>query len=71
MLILSEYKGEFQHRFQSKCYRFIFLDLPTKENKEVIPFIFIPELRQSNVPLVDRSLHLSDAGVDIVMLAVF
>ena len=56
-LILSQYKSEFKHRFRSKCHRFIFLNLPTKKNMEVIPFIFIPELRQSNVPLVDRSLH--------------
>ena len=46
MLILSDYNGEFQHRFRSKCYRFIFLNLPPMKNMEVIPFIFIPEQRQ-------------------------
>ena len=46
----SEYKGEFQHRFRSKCYRHIFLNLPRKKNLEVIPFTLIPEKRQSNTP---------------------
>ena len=40
--MLSEYKGEFQHRFRSKCYRHIFLSLPRKKNPEVIPFTLIP-----------------------------
>ena len=26
ILMLSEYKGEFQHRFRSKCCRCVFLD---------------------------------------------
>ena len=29
--MLSEYKGEFQHRFWSNCYRYIFLNLPPKK----------------------------------------
>ena len=43
ILMLSEYKGEFQNRFRSKCYRFIFLNLPPKKILEIIPFILIPE----------------------------
>ena len=41
--MLSEYKGEFQHRFRSKRYKYIFLNLPAKKNVEVILFILIPE----------------------------
>ena len=39
----SEYIGEFQHRFWSKFYTNIFLNLPPKINLEVIPVILIPE----------------------------
>ena len=51
IVMLSEYKGQFQHRFRSKCYRCVFLNLSPKKSLEVIPFILIPELRQSNAPL--------------------
>ena len=51
IVMLSEYKEKFQHRFRSKCYRCVFLNLPPKKSLEVILFILIPELRQSNVPL--------------------
>ena len=37
--MLTEYKGEFQHCFRSKCCGYIFLNLPPKKNLEVIPFI--------------------------------
>ena len=43
ILMLSEYKGEFQHCFWSKCYGYIFLNLPVNKNLKVIPFILIPE----------------------------
>ena len=48
ILMLSEDKGEYQHRLWSKCCRYIFLNLPPKKNLEIIPFILIPEWRQSN-----------------------
>ena len=48
--ILSGYKGEFQHRFRSKCYRYIFLNLPQEKNLEAIPSDVIPELGQPNAP---------------------
>lgn len=41
--MLSEYKGGFQHRLQSKCYKNIFLNLSPKKNLEVIPFILMTE----------------------------
>ena len=42
-LMLAEYIGEFQHRFRSKCYRYMLLNIPAKKNLGVIPFVFIPE----------------------------
>ena len=51
-LAVSECKREFQRRFQSKCYAYIFLNLPRKRSLEIIPFILIPEQRQSNTPLL-------------------
>ena len=42
-LMLAEYIAEFQHRFRSKCYRHMFLNIPATKNLGVIPFVFIPE----------------------------
>ena len=39
--MLSEYNGEFQHRFRSKYRGYIFQNLPPKKNLVVIPFIII------------------------------
>ena len=44
--MLSEFKGEFQHRFQSKCHGYIFQNSPPKKNPEVIPFTLIREKHQ-------------------------
>ena len=41
--MLAEYNGEFQHRFRSKFYRYMFLNLPAKKNLEVVPFVLIPD----------------------------
>ena len=49
--MLSEYKRERQHRFRSKCYEYIFLNLLPKKNMEIIPFVLFPELHESNAPL--------------------
>jgi len=43
ILMLSEYKAEFQRHFRSKFKKYIFLNIPLKKNMEVIPFILIPE----------------------------
>ena len=56
--MLSEYNGEFQHRFRSKYRGYIFQNLPPKKNLVVILFILIPEWRHSNAPLNQRRAEL-------------
>jgi len=45
--MLSEYKGEFQHRFRLKCHRYSFLNLPPKKNLGDIPFILIQSVERA------------------------
>ena len=42
--MLSEYKGELQHCFWSKCYGYILLNLSPEKNLELIMFALIPKL---------------------------
>ena len=52
ILMLSEYKGKFQHRFRSESKRYIFLNLPPKKKSGDYSAILIPEQGQSNAPLI-------------------
>ena len=60
ILMLSEYKGEFPHHFRSKCYSYIFLNLPSKINLEVILFILIRELVNRTHPKLFFNSPFSD-----------
>lgn len=66
--MLTEYKGESQHRFRSKCDRYVFLNLPPKKNMEVIPFILIPSIELAlgvTAFLMTNNLHSHSVGNEI------